>query len=126
VINVEKQVIYWRESATEDLRAARALMEKEHTRHALFFAHLALEKLLKAHVVRATKDLAPKTHLLPRLAELANFSLPQDQASFIKRFDRYHIMGRYPEFPAQRMDAERARETMQKAEEVFQWLTDQF
>lgn len=40
-------------------------------RHGLFLAHLALEKTLKAHVCRTTGELAPKTHNLVRLAEMA-------------------------------------------------------
>jgi HEPN domain-containing protein len=44
----------------------------------LFFAHLALEKLLKAHVCRATRDLAPRVHALLRLAERAGLMLPED------------------------------------------------
>jgi len=57
-MDVEKQADYWKIGSQEDLAAARHLMEKDHCRHALFFAHLAIEKALKAHVCRCTKDLA--------------------------------------------------------------------
>lgn len=125
-MNVEKQTSYWRQGAVEDLRAARVLLEKGYARHALFLAHLALEKLLKAHVVLQTRDLAPRTHLLPRLMELTGLSPSKEHDAFIKRFDRYQIAGRYPDSATLQPDPERARRLMGAAEEVFQWLTDQF
>ena len=73
MFDIEKQVAYWRDSAVEDLQVAQDLIKRQRTRHGLFFLHLALEKLLKALVCRQTQDLAPRTHNLIRLAELAEF-----------------------------------------------------
>lgn len=70
MIDVEKQVAYWRDGAQEDWAVARELVGNGRTRHGLFFVHLALEKVLKAHVCRQTRDLAPRIHNLVRLAEL--------------------------------------------------------
>ncbi|NCO95976.1 MAG: HEPN domain-containing protein, partial [Armatimonadetes bacterium] len=53
MIDVEKQVAYWRDGAKEDWEVAQELVDRGRTRHGLFFGHLALEKLLKAHVCRA-------------------------------------------------------------------------
>jgi HEPN domain-containing protein len=78
MINIEKQVAYWRDGAVEDWEIAQELIERGRTRHGLFFVHLSLEKLLKAHVCRHTQDLAPRLHNLVRLAELA--ALPLSQA----------------------------------------------
>ena len=55
MIDVEKQVAYWRASAAEDWQVTEELVSLGRTRHSLFFAHLALEKLLKAHVCRAQR-----------------------------------------------------------------------
>ena len=63
-MDVSKQVDYRRIGGQEDLAAAKSLLEKGHLRHGLFFAHLALEKLLKAHVTRQTKDIPPRIHNL--------------------------------------------------------------
>jgi HEPN domain-containing protein len=49
-MNVSKQIDYWRTSGDEDFAAAESLLERGHLRHCLFFAHLAIEKMLKAHV----------------------------------------------------------------------------
>lgn len=60
MIDLEKQVAYWRDGAVEDWQVAVELVNLGRTRHGLFFAHLALKKLLKAHLCRATADLAPQ------------------------------------------------------------------
>ena len=49
MIDAEKQIVYWRKGAEEDIAVARELLEKKRIRHGLFFVHLSLEKMLKAH-----------------------------------------------------------------------------
>jgi HEPN domain-containing protein len=52
MLDIAKQVTFWRNGAQEDLTMAQELLESERIRHGLFFLHLALEKLRKAHVCR--------------------------------------------------------------------------
>lgn len=100
LIDVEKQVAYWRQGAAEEWEVARDLLAKNHPRHCLFFAHLTLEKILKAHVCRQTRDLAPRLHDLLRLANLAGLSLKDSDRDFLKVFGVYQVEGRYPDtFP---------------------------
>ncbi len=67
MVDVDKHIGYWKGGAEEDIAAAGSLLETGHPRHALFFAHLAVEKMLKAHVTKATGDIPPKIHDLLRL-----------------------------------------------------------
>jgi HEPN domain-containing protein len=97
MINIEKQVAYWRDGAVEDWEIAQELIERGRTRHGLFFVHLSLEKLLKAHVCRHTQDLAPRLHNLVRLAELAALPLSQAQVDVLAEINAFHIEGRYPD-----------------------------
>ncbi len=90
----------------------------------MFFAHLALEKLLKAHVCRTIQDLAPHLHTLLRLAERTDLTFSEEQRDFLARFDRYQIEGRYPDVPPP-ATMEVARQELGKAEEMFTWLTRQ-
>lgn len=53
--DVEKTVLYWFESAEYDMGVAEAMYEKAKYPYALFMGHLALEKLLKALVVKTTR-----------------------------------------------------------------------
>ncbi len=75
MINIRKQINYWIEGAAEDWQVAQELANLGRTCHSLFFAHLALEKTLKANICRATNNLAPRMHALLRLAELAELNL---------------------------------------------------
>ena len=59
MIDIDKQIDFWRDSAKEDLAVAHELVHKNRLRHGLFFAHLALEKILKAHVCRVIQDISP-------------------------------------------------------------------
>ena len=94
MIDIQKQIKYWRDGSHEDWQVAHELVDLGRTRHALFFAHLALEKMLKAHVCRTTGNLAPKIHNLVRLAELANLSISNRQRLLLGRFNQYQLEGR--------------------------------
>ena len=86
-MDVEKQTDHWKTGSQEDLAAARHLMENDHRRHALFFAHLAIEKALKAHVCLHTNDLPPRIHNLTLLARKTALSLDATQQEFLLAFD---------------------------------------
>jgi HEPN domain-containing protein len=123
VIDIKKQISYWQTGAVEDWQVAVELTNTGRTRHGLFFAHLALEKMLKAHVCRATQDLAPRMHALLRLAERAGLAFVEEQRAFLARFDRYQIEGRYPDSLPPALDIETAREELKQAREMFEWLS---
>lgn len=83
--------------SVEDWAVACDLVEQGRIRHGLFFAHLALEKCLKAHVCRANNDIAPPIHNLLRLAEKASLSFDLKQRNLLAEVNSYNIEGRYPE-----------------------------
>jgi HEPN domain-containing protein len=122
MIDVSGQIQYWRSGAIEDWEVAVELLNAGRTRHGLFFAHLALEKLLKAHVCRTTRDLAPRIHTLLRLAERTDLSLSESQRVFLARFDQYQLEGRYPDMLPVAPDIKTARNEVRQAQEVLEWL----
>ncbi len=124
-MDVQKQIEFWKVSAEEDFAAAESLLEKGHLRHCLFFAHLAVEKMLKAHVTRQTNDIPPRIHNLVRLAEIAELPLTSEQASFLRGFDVYQLDGRYPDSAQVLLDLETARGKLVLAEEMLKWLKAQ-
>ena len=75
MIDILKQIDYWRSGAEEDWSVAKKLVKEKKVRHGLFFAHLTMEKLVKAHVCKKTVDLAPRIHNLVRLAEISSLAL---------------------------------------------------
>jgi HEPN domain-containing protein len=123
MIDIEGQIRHWRESSREDWAAAGDMVERGHYRHGLFFAHLALEKLLKAHVCRKTSDLAPRIHNLVRLAEMAGLTLNSMQLDIFADVNRLNIQGRYPEHSDMPPTREEALSAMTEVKEVIEWLT---
>ncbi|MCF8373826.1 MAG: HEPN domain-containing protein [Bacteroidales bacterium] len=71
MINIEGQIEYWISGAEDDLLSARVLVEKNRFLHGLFFCHLVIEKAIKAHVVRRSREVAPRSHNLIYLSEKA-------------------------------------------------------
>lgn len=124
MISVERQVEHWREGARDDWEAAELLCRAGKTRQGLFFAHLALEKALKAHVCRATEDMAPRIHNLVRLAELAALELPRRHLEGLAKMNAFNLEGRYPETLPAPPDAETTRERLRSAREVLEWLNE--
>ena len=97
MVDIKKQISYWKENADEDWAVAQQLLESGRTRHGLFFAHLALEKMLKALVCKNTGDLAPRIHNLNRLIDLAGVVSSPVQTDILAEMNAFHIEGRYPE-----------------------------
>jgi len=120
-VDVERQVEYWRSGSAEDFAAAESLADR-HPRHALFFAHLALEKLLKAHVTRASADVPPRVHDLLRLAELAGLALSAEQREFLARFQQHCLAGRYPDLQRAMQNPGEVAAELAEAREVLAWL----
>ncbi len=125
MFDIEKQVAYWRDGAVEDWEVAQDLLKHRRTRHGLFFVHLALEKLLKAHVCRRTNDLAPRFHNLIRLAELAKLTPTQTQLDILADINTFNLEGRYPDMLTPVPSFGDAKDHLRRAEEVYRWLLSQ-
>ncbi len=112
--DVDKEIAYWRDGAVKDLQFANRLVarEEEEILYCFFFLHLALEKVFKAHIVKQTKNLPPKIHNLPVLAELGKVKLSQEQIDFCGRINLYNIEARYPNLAI-------PSPTMQKANNIL-------
>lgn len=124
MIDVDKQIAYWRNSSLEDWEVAQELITLERSRHALFFAHLSVEKMLKAHICQQSKELPPKIHNLLVLGEKANLPLSKSQKIFLSRFDQYQIEGRYATTVLTTLA--KAKQEMAEAAEFLEWLMKQF
>ena len=125
MVNIEKHVSYWKNGAEEDLQVADQLIKSGKIRHGLFFLHLALEKILKAHVCRNTKDIAPKLHNLARLAELSGIAFMQEDSDFFSEMNPFNIEGRYPEMWGPVPSREEADILLQRTGGMFEWLKNQ-
>lgn len=126
MMDVEKQVAFWRAGALEDWTVAQELVQNGRHRHGLFFAHLSLEKLLKACVVRQSGDLAPRLHNLVRLAQLTSLSLTEAQIDTLAELNAFNLEGRYPDSFAIAPNRAEADLILARSGEVFRWLMSRF
>ena len=125
MIDIAQQVAYWRDGAREDWDVAQDLIAQGRVRHAMFFAHLALEKVLKAHICRQTNDLAPRLHNLIRLAEIGDVRPSQKYLDVLAEMNAFNLEGRYPDLLMPPPSLAEARDYLTRAEEVMQWLLSQ-
>ncbi len=94
--DIEKTIKYWMDGAKYDMDVAKVLSGKEKYPYALFMGHLAIEKLLKALVVKNTKKHAPYTHSLDKLANKSKIAFPDDIHIRLREFMEFHFEARYP------------------------------
>ncbi len=120
-----KTIEYWLDSAAYDLETGRSLLGAKRFPYALFFAHLALEKILKAIVVKASEEHAPHTHSLILLASKAKMEVPESILDRLAEYTEFHIEARYPGEKKdfyQKCTEEFTRQKFTEMVEVYQWL----
>ncbi len=84
-------------TAEHDFATMQALEKTKRYSDALFFGHIVLEKLLKAHVTKNTHEHAPYIHDLVRLAKMTELQLPAIAISLLNEVNDFNIRARYPE-----------------------------
>ena len=126
MVNIAKQIAHWRNGAKEDWDVACLLVSQGRIRHGLFFAHLAVEKVLKAHFCKSRDELAPPIHNLLRLAEKTGLSLKPSQIDLFTEVNSFNIEGRYPELFLPLPSQYEAEEFLQKIGELMECLNKLF
>jgi hypothetical protein len=66
--------------------------------------------------------LAPKSHNLTYLSDLAKISVTDDQASFMAVLMKYQLEGRYPEYYPNVPSIEKVKEYFQKTKTLLECL----
>ena len=96
-LNINNVKSYWIDAAEEALTVAEHLFEKGDYSYALFFGHLAIEKILKAIYVDKKKEHAPPIHNLQRLARGAGLSVSEEKNQQLLSITSFNIEARYPD-----------------------------
>ncbi len=123
--DVNKTIQYWLDGASYDLETGRSLIKSKRFPYALFLGHLAIEKLLKALVVKTTKEHAPFTHSLILLASKLDFEIPESISDKLAEFMEFHIEARYPDEKRdfyRKCTEEFTNQKFNEIKEIFQWL----
>ena len=101
------------------------MLEKKHLRHCMFFAHLTLEKAIKAHVTKKSQQVPPRIHNLLRLVEIAEIALDDKRTDFLREFGVYQLEGRYPDSEQIDLNESFVKSELDKVKEMFEWLISQ-
>lgn len=123
--DAEPVVQYWLTEAAEALRVADHLVEKGDHSYALFFGHLAVEKVLKALYAQRLQQHAPPLHNLLRLARAAGVEPDERQMEALITITAFNIEARYPDLKRTFRDKctpEFTGRQMATIKEVFAWL----
>lgn len=124
-LNSDEVSRYWLDEAEEALTIVDHLFEKGDYSYALFFGHLAIEKLLKAAYVLHIKEHAPPIHSLPRLARMAGISLSPEKREQLVQITSFNIEARYPDLKRSfrsKCTREFAAQQIEGVQDVMKWL----
>ncbi|MBU1342831.1 MAG: HEPN domain-containing protein [Proteobacteria bacterium] len=122
ILDLQKQIDYWINEAEDNIVTADILIQKDRFLHGLFFCHLVIEKALKAHVVKTTKDIAQRSHNLILLSEKAKLKFDNDDDIFLGILMKYQLQGRYPDYNPIIPTKERVEKYFSQTKELLQWL----
>ncbi len=123
--DVKKLIEYWRTTAERDYETMLGLFKIKRYPESLFFGHVVLEKILKGLVAEETKNEAPKTHDLVRLAEIAKLKLPDKTLEYLKIVNRFNMRTRYPDTKLEFYkccDSEYTRNNVEKIKKLYKEL----
>ena len=126
-INISEIKLYWISEAEEALTVSEHLFENQDYSYALFFGHLAIEKIIKALYVDHKKEHAPPIHNLQRLAKLAEIPLDEKRNETLVLISAFNIEARYPDLKRsfrKKCTREYTRHQMHAIKEIFQWLKE--
>jgi HEPN domain-containing protein len=111
--------------AEYDLETAKHMLKTGRYIYVVFMCHLALEKMIKAHVERVENKIPPKIHDLAKLTARAKLEIPDNLQNIILQLNKESIPTRYPE-DLQRSLANYTQEycskILQETEQTLQWL----
>lgn len=124
-MDTQKIKDYWVEEAIESLQVTHHLYEKKDYSYSLFFAHLAIEKLLKAIYISKKNEHAPYIHNLLRLAALSDIPLTDSRTESLIKITTFNLESRYPDEERSfknKCTEEFTKKEIGEVEELFKWL----
>lgn len=124
-----EHIAFWIASSVKDWEVAGNLFEKNNFPQALFFGHLTLEKLLKAHWVKDNiEDYPPRIHNLIRLSNQIQLEFTQDDLLLLDKMNDFQMEGRYPDYHFtiyQICTLEYTEEILSEVNRIRIWLINQ-
>jgi len=93
---MDKDILYWINLSKYDIDTAKAMLASRRYLYVLFTCQQAIEKMLKALVVKNTGSFPPKIHDLVKLLTIAGIEAPDEKKEFLAKLNYYYLETRYP------------------------------
>jgi len=95
----EQHIKHWVDGAQYDWDGAEEAFKAKRYVHCLFWAHLVLEKIAKAHWIKThTENIPPKVHNVHWLLEESTVDLGDEMMNFLVDFNDFQLEGRYSDY----------------------------
>lgn len=123
--DIHELIQYWLKGAEYDWKTAGDLLKSKKYPYCLFMCHLSIEKLLKALVVKETKDHPPFTHNLAYLAGKLSVEFTKEQIILLEEMNDFNLEARYPDEQMEfyrKATREFAQRYKKAAGELREWL----
>ncbi len=104
----------WYDGAIVDLEEAFDALKRGRYNWALFAAHQAVEKALKAAIMVLKRARPPRTHDLTRLLAELDIEIPRELATAVSELSPYYTAARYPNAGLERPWEAISRETAER------------
>jgi len=124
-IDFENIIRNWNDSSDKDYLTMLHLFKSRDYSWSLFIGHIVIEKLLKAVVVKVTKDHAPFSHDLTKLARLSEIEFSEEQLDWLDTITTFNLNARYGSYKqAFHMKCTPAytNEWLKKVKELRSWI----
>jgi len=124
---MNRRVQSWIDGVNDALEMADSSFASGKFLWAVFFCHLAVEKMLKAVVLNRTGEVAPKTHNLMHLLKLGQLSPPKEALDFLGQLNTFSVPTRYPdELPGieEMFDRKKTSDVLEKTRNALEWIRE--
>ena len=95
-MGIDEDIQHWLRFAESDMVSAEALHRARQELNALFHLQQAVEKTLKALLLRKSEVQPPRIHGLRGLSERCGLRLTKKQALLMENLSEYYVESRYP------------------------------
>ena len=99
VMTKAEHIVFWREEADFDWPPLQRMIAVGDYLNGLFYAHLMIEKLSKAHWIKDNEgNTPPRTHNIGKLWQATQLTPDAEQEGLATELNRYQLEGRYADY----------------------------
>jgi HEPN domain-containing protein len=122
---MDEKIQKWLRFADSDLDSAVVLHRARQYPQTVFHLQQAIEKTLKALILKRSGAVPPRIHSLPKLVGHLGLQVPREQMLVLQDLTRYYAGSRYPEGLGEsplEVEAQEVERLLSFTQEFIAWL----